>query len=195
MRLISIFNTLFCGLWSRVANNRINTVLRYGRKRGFLYWGSQYAYSTKNKGGIFTEMAFSFVTPQNMRINAKIILIWCPVTEILTKEGFTIMSAFICILGVLHKDDRVASFRLLKNIPQRYENSKKSIYRRYCKVLQKSGIWQPDYVDDNEELCVAWLAKFFCSHHCRLGLPYKDFLWTLGSSWRARWCVCHKKRF
>jgi len=60
-----------------------------------------------------------------MGINTKIILISCIVTEILTKEGFAIMAAFICILGGLHKNDRVASFRPLKNIPQRYENSKK----------------------------------------------------------------------
>jgi len=33
------------------------------------------------------------------------------VTEILTKEGFSVMEPLICILGGLPKDDRVASFR------------------------------------------------------------------------------------
>jgi len=80
-----------------------------------------------------------------MGIDTKIILIPCIVTEILTKEGFSVMAALICILGGLPKDDRVASFRFLKSTPWRYGRSKKTLYGRYCKVLQKSGVWQPDF--------------------------------------------------
>jgi len=34
-----------------------------------------------------------------MGIDTKIILIPCTVTEILTKEGFSVMAALVCILG------------------------------------------------------------------------------------------------
>jgi len=47
-----------------------------------------------------------------MGINTKIILISCIATEILTKEGFTVMAAFLCILMGLPNDDGVASFRV-----------------------------------------------------------------------------------
>ena len=47
------------------------------------------------------------------------------------------------ILGGLPKDDRVELFRFLKNTPWRNANSKKSLYGGYCKVLQKSRVWQP----------------------------------------------------
>ena len=80
-----------------------------------------------------------------MGIDTKMILITCIVTEILTKEEFSVMAALICILGVLPKDDRRVSFRFLKSTPRRYGNSNKTLYERYCKVLQKSGVWQPDY--------------------------------------------------
>jgi len=61
-----------------------------------------------------------------MGIDTKIILISCIVTQILTKEGFSVISTLICILGGLPKDDRVASIRFLKSTPQRYGNSKKT---------------------------------------------------------------------
>jgi len=66
-----------------------------------------------------------------MGMDAKIILISCMVTEILTKEEFSVMAASICILGGFPKDDRVASFRFLKSTPRRYRNSKNSLYGRY----------------------------------------------------------------
>jgi len=47
------------------------------------------------------------------------------VSEILTKEGFSVMAVLICILGGLPNDGRVASFRFLKSTPQRYRTSKK----------------------------------------------------------------------
>jgi len=81
-----------------------------------------------------------------MGIDTKIILISCIVTEILTKEGFSVMTALICMLGGLPNDDRVASFRFLKSTPRRNGNSKKTLHRRYCKVLQKSGVWQPECI-------------------------------------------------
>ena len=56
------------------------------------------------------------------------------------------MAVLTCILGGLPKDDRVASFRFLKSTPRRHRNSEKTLYRRYCKILQKSGIWPLDYV-------------------------------------------------
>jgi len=62
----------------------------------------------------------------------KIIVMSCIVTEILTKEGFSVMEALICILGALPNDDRVASFRILKSTPRRYRNSKKTLYGQYC---------------------------------------------------------------
>ena len=62
--------------------------------------------------------------PQNMPIDTKIILIPCIVTEIFTKEGFSVMVALIWILGRLPKDDRVASFRFLKSTPRRNGRSK-----------------------------------------------------------------------
>jgi len=80
-----------------------------------------------------------------MGIDTKIILIPCIMTEMLTKEGFSVMAALICILGGLPKDDRVASFRFLNSTPRRFENSKKTLYGRYWMVLQKSGVWQQDY--------------------------------------------------
>jgi len=46
-----------------------------------------------------------------MGIATKIIVISCTVTEILTKKGFSVMAALICILGGLPNDDRVASFK------------------------------------------------------------------------------------
>jgi len=64
-----------------------------------------------------------------MGIDTKIILIPCIVTEMLTKEGFSVIAVLICILGELPKDDRVASFRFLKSTPRRYGNSKKNIVR------------------------------------------------------------------
>jgi len=70
-----------------------------------------------------------------MGIDTKIILISCIVTEILTKEGFSVMAALICILGELPKDDRVASFRFLKSTPRRYGNSKKTLCGRYCTLI------------------------------------------------------------
>jgi len=57
-----------------------------------------------------------------MGIATKSIVISCIVTEILTKEGFSVIVALICILGGLPKDDRVASFRCLKSTPRRYRN-------------------------------------------------------------------------
>jgi len=47
------------------------------------------------------------------------------VTEILTKEGFSVMAAFICMFGRFPKDDKVASFRFLKSTLLRYRSSKK----------------------------------------------------------------------
>ena len=73
--------------------------------------------------------------PQNIEIDTKIVLISCIVTEILTKEGFSLMAALICILGELPKDDKVASFGFLTSTPQRYGNSKKNFVRT---VLQGS---------------------------------------------------------
>jgi len=55
-----------------------------------------------------------------MGIDTKIILISCIVTEILPKEGFSVMAALICLLGGLPKVDRVASFRFLKSTLRRY---------------------------------------------------------------------------
>jgi len=51
------------------------------------------------------------------------------VTEILTKTRFSAMAALICILRVLPKDDRVASFRFLKRTFRRNGNSKKKFVR------------------------------------------------------------------
>ena len=66
----------------------------------------------------------------------QIILIPCIVTEILTKEGFPVMAALICILGRWPKDDRVASFSFLKSTPRRYRKSKKkTLYGRYCTLI------------------------------------------------------------
>jgi len=65
---------------------------------------------------------------------------------ILPKEGFSVKVVVICILAGLPNDDRVGSFRLLKRTPQRYRNSKKPLYGQHCKVLQKSGVWQLDYM-------------------------------------------------
>jgi len=70
-----------------------------------------------------------------MGINTKIILMPCIVTEILTKEGFSVMAALICILGGLPKDDRVASFRFLKRTPWRYGNCKITLYGRHCTLI------------------------------------------------------------
>jgi len=81
-----------------------------------------------------------------MGIDTKIILIPCIITEILMKTRFSLMAALICILSGLPKDARVASFRFLKSTLQRYRNRKKSLYGPYCKVLQKYGVWQPDYL-------------------------------------------------
>jgi hypothetical protein len=72
--------------------------------------------------------------PSNIRIDTKIILIQCIVTEILTKTRFSVMAALFCILRRLPKDDRVASFRFLKNTYQRYGNGKKSLYGPNCKA-------------------------------------------------------------
>ena len=80
-----------------------------------------------------------------MGIDTKITLISCIVTEILTKERFSLTADLICILGGLPKDNRVASFIFLKSTPRTYRNSKKTLYGRYCKVHQQSGVWQPDY--------------------------------------------------
>jgi len=57
------------------------------------------------------------------------------VTEILTKEGFSLMAALICILGGLTKDDRVASCRFLESTLRRYGNSEKTLYGRYCTLI------------------------------------------------------------
>jgi len=57
------------------------------------------------------------------------------------------MAALICILCGLPKGDRVASSKFLKSTSRRYRNSKKTLYGPYCKVVQKSGVWQPDYSD------------------------------------------------
>jgi hypothetical protein len=62
-----------------------------------------------------------------MSTDTKIILIQCIVTEILTKTRFLVMAALICIMRGLPNDDRVASFRFLKNTPQRYGNDKKKL--------------------------------------------------------------------
>ena len=80
-----------------------------------------------------------------MCIDTNIISIPCAVTEILTKTEFSVMAALICILCRLPKGDRVASSRFLKSTSRRYRNSKKTLYGPYCKVVQKSGVWQPDY--------------------------------------------------
>ena len=123
--------------------------------------------------------------PIKVSKDTKIILIACIVTEILTKEGLTIMTAW--------KSDIIQN---LKEHTLKVWKQQKSFVRT---VLQGSPItrdfWEPNYVHDSEELYVAWLAKFFCSHHCRLWLADKDFVWTLGPSWRARRCVCRHKRF
>ena len=76
-----------------------------------------------------------FFTPQIIGINTKIILISCIVTEIMTKARFSVVAALICILRGLPKDDRVASFKFFKSTLQRYGNSKKILYGRYCKVI------------------------------------------------------------
>jgi len=55
-----------------------------------------------------------------MGIDTKNIFIPCIMTELLTKEGFSVMAALICILKGLPKDDRMASFRSLKSTPRRY---------------------------------------------------------------------------
>ena len=74
-----------------------------------------------------------------MGIDAKIILIPFTVIEILAKVIFSAMATLIYILCVLPKDDRVASFRFLKSSPQRYGNSKKSLYGPYYTVTQNWG--------------------------------------------------------
>jgi len=83
-----------------------------------------------------------------MGIDTKIILISCIVTEILTKEGFSVMAALSCILGELPKDDRVASFRFLKSTPRRYGNSKKTLYGRYCTLIGPCHQTIPDGQQD-----------------------------------------------
>ena len=85
-------------------------------------------FSTKYWCNLFWNGLIWFFTPQNMGIDTNIILIPCIVTEILTKTRFSVMAALICILCGLPKDDRVASFRFLKSTPQRYRNSKKTLY-------------------------------------------------------------------
>jgi len=75
-----------------------------------------------------------------MGIDTKIILISCIVTEILTKEGFSIIAALICILGGLPKDDRVASFRFLKSTPPRYRNSEKLCTDGIARFSKNLGI-------------------------------------------------------
>ena len=84
------------------------------------------------------------IYPKNMCIDTKIILILCVLTEISTKTRFSVMAALICKLCGLPKGDRVASSRFLKSTSRRYRNSKKNLYGPYCKVVQKSGVWQPD---------------------------------------------------
>jgi len=66
-------------------------------------------------------------------------------TEILMKMRNSVMAALIFILRRLPNVARVASFRFLKITLQRYRDSKKTLYGPYCKVLQKYGVWQPDY--------------------------------------------------
>jgi len=71
------------------------------------------------------------------------------------------MAALICILCGLPKGDRVASSRFLKSTSRRYRNSKKTLYGPYCKVVQKSGVWQPDY----ESKGAALVATVFVHFH------------------------------
>jgi len=78
------------------------------------------------------------------------------------------MAALICILRGLPKDARVASFIFLKSTSQRYRKSKKTLYGPYCKVLQKYGVWQPDY-----KICHGTLALQLCS---RKQLPLLNVL-------------------
>ena len=104
-------------------------------------------FSIKYLCDLYRNCLVRFFTPKNMCIDTKIISIPCAVTEILTKKTeFSVMAALICILCGLPKDDRVASSRFLKSTSRRYINSKKTLYGPYCKVVQKSGVWQPDYV-------------------------------------------------
>jgi len=102
-------------------------------------------FSIKYLCDLYRNCLVRFFTPKNMCIDTKIISIPCAVTEILTKTEFSVMAALICILCGLPKGDRVASSRFLKSTSRRYRNSKKTLYGPYCKVVQKSGVWQPDY--------------------------------------------------
>jgi len=88
-----------------------------------------------------------------MGIATKIIVISCIVTEILMKEGFSVMAALICILGGLPKDDRVASFKFLKSTPRRYRNSKKTLHGRYCTLIGLCHLTKMFKQADWQELC------------------------------------------
>jgi len=86
-----------------------------------------------------------------MGIDTKIILITYIATEILTKEGFSVMAALICILGGLPKDDRVTSFRFSNNSPQRYRNSKKHCTDGIARFsIPATGLWAVLFIVCNE---------------------------------------------
>jgi len=97
----------------------------------------------QNMGVSILKWFNQIIYPTKYGDRDKIILIPYIITEILTKTRFSVMAALICILRGLPRAARVASFEFLKSTPQRYRNRKKTLY---CKVVQKSGIWQPDYL-------------------------------------------------
>jgi len=93
----------------------------WAKTRFFALTVSMRVFSKKRRNLCWNDLIL-FFTPENMGIGTKNILIPWTVTEILTKEGCSVMAAF-CILGGLSKDDRVASLRFLKSTPQRYSKT------------------------------------------------------------------------
>jgi len=61
-----------------------------------------------------------------------------------------------------------AIIQILKEHTSEVWKQQKTLHGRYCKVLQKSGVWQPDYY--------------------YLHTAEKRYTWA-GKSWRARWTV------